>query len=259
MLHAGPVPRLRARDRRAPRERQRRGRRALAPGHRTRARDRHPRARRGGRRVGCGAAHDAGAGRHAQRTQAPGSLCRRRRRDSGRGSGRRRPGPLARRGRRARARRDAAQGDRHDPAGRGRRARGGAGDQDRGGSRGDRPRARRGARPPRGRRVRRCPPLPRHDGQVRAHARAVRPADRRLPGRQAPARRPRGRPGPGALAVVVRGACLRPHPRARRAARRDRQGAPDRPLRPRHPGRDRAAFLGEATYHRLRAADLAGW
>src|SRR5439155_910859 len=81
---------------------------------------------------------------------------------------------------------------------------------------GDRSRARRGPRAPRRRRLGRRAPLPRHDGQVRLDARAVRPADRRLPGRQAPARRPRGRPGAGALAVVARRARLRPHPGARR-------------------------------------------
>jgi alkylation response protein AidB-like acyl-CoA dehydrogenase len=49
-------------------------------------------------------------------------------------------------------------------------------------------------------------PLPRDDRQVRAHARAVRPANRRFPGGETPACRSRRRPGPGALALVVRGA-----------------------------------------------------
>ena len=59
-----------------------------------------------------------------------------------------------------------------------------------------------------------------------AHARAVRAADRRLPGGEAPARRPRHRARAGAVALVVRGARLRPHPRPCRAPRRARQGAP---------------------------------
>jgi hypothetical protein len=167
-------------------------------------------------------------------------------------------------------------GLRHDAAGGERRARRGPGGQDR--RRADRPRSCTRCRPraARGRRLRRRTSLPRHDDQVRAHARAVRPADRRVPGGEAPACGPGHRSRAGAVAVVVRGARLRSHPRPRRAARGHREGAPDRSLRPHvrvttelhggigftweydlHLWFRRAifdqAFLGGAGYHRQRA------